>query len=262
MLVDTHCHIHEADFPLDSRAVLAAAHAADVAKIVCVGTSMTSSRDAVEFANAHENVFAALGVHPHETADFSSADLDELEKLARENPEKVVAIGEIGLDYFYEFAPRDKQIAALEKQLDLAQKLNLPISFHVRDGAKNRHSAFADLWAILANFRGNFRAVLHSYTDQNRENLEIALAKNFYFGVNGIATFAKISEQDLWREIPLPRMILETDAPFLAPVPFRGKPNQPSYIPQIAEFLAKLKNENYNEIAKVTTENAEKLFGI
>ena len=266
-LIDTHCHIHESDFPLDRESVLAAGAAAGVAKIICVGTSRQSSREAVAFAKNFSGksgvkIFATVGIHPHETAKLAQKDIDSLEKLVCDNSKTVVGIGEIGLDYFYEFAPRNRQIKALEAQLDLAQKFNLPISFHVRDGAKNGHSAFADLWAILANFDCDFRAVLHSYTEQNRENLKKALERNFYFGVNGIATFAKPTEQNLWRDIPLAKILLETDAPFLAPVPFRGWPNQPSLIPKIAENLAKLKHETYQNIAQTTTENAAKLFKI
>jgi TatD DNase family protein len=313
MLIDTHCHIHESDFPLDRDEVLAAARAADVTKILCVGTSVESSREAVDFAKKYQlrhsgldpesrskkvgkanasstwilnqpriksrakgfsendalQVFAILGVHPHETANFSENDIEILEKLIRENPEIVKGIGEIGLDYFYEFASRDEQIKALERQLELAQKLDLPISFHVRDGAKNGYLAFADFWEIIKNYdetsarnSRKIRGVLHSCTDQNRKNLDIALAKNFYFGVNGIATFAGEREQNLWREIPLNNMLLETDAPFLAPVPFRGQKNQPAFIPKIVEFLADLRGETYDEIVTQTTKNAEALFVI
>jgi TatD DNase family protein len=266
MLIDSHCHIHERDCPLDAREVLAASFAADVKKILVVGTSMQSSREAVEFVKKYsdENVKigAIIGVHPHEIAKFSEKNLDELEKLILENREIIVGIGEIGLDYFYEFAPCDKQISALKMQLTLAKKFNLPISFHVRDAKNNSGEVWNDFWKIIDDFDYNFRAVLHSYTEQNCENLKIALAKNFYFGVNGISTFAKEKEKDLWREIPLAKMVLETDAPFLAPVPFRGKINQPSFIPQITEHLAKLKNETFEKVAKITTENAEKLFKI
>jgi TatD DNase family protein len=264
MLIDTHCHIHEHDFPLDRGEVLAASMAAGVGKIICVGTEMKSSRDVVKFVsetNSDVKIYATLGVHPHEVVDFTMDDLKEMEELAKENQNIVVGIGEIGLDYFYEFAPRDKQTKSLEMQLDLAQKLNLPISFHVRDGAKNGYSAFDDFWAIFDNF-SKLRGVLHSYTDQHRKNLDKALERGLYFGVNGIATFAKESDANLWRDIPLHNMLLETDAPFLAPVPFRGQTNQPSLIPKIVESLAELRGEPYEIIAKTTTENAQKLFSL
>ena len=267
MLIDTHCHIHERDFPLDLDSVLAASSAANVKTIICVGTSMQSSRDAIDFSKKYFDdsikIFAILGVHPHETANFSLKSLEELEKLIPENHKVVKGIGEIGLDYFYEFAPRATQQKACEMQLQLATDFNLPISFHVRDDRENSGAAWRDFWAILNNFsRSKIRGVLHSYTEQNRDNLEKGLAQDFYFGVNGIATFAKPNEQSLWRDIPLTRMVLETDAPFLAPVPFRGRANQPSYIPQIAQFLANLKNETFVNVAKITTASAEKLFQI
>jgi len=203
-------------------------------------------------------VFAILGVHPHDAADFAAENLRELEKLAAENPEIVVGIGEIGLDYFYEFSPRAAQQEILEMQLGLALKLDLPISFHVRDDHANSGAVWRDFWRILDN--NKIRGVLHSYTDQNRDNLKKALEEGLYIGVNGIATFAKENEQDLWRVVPLDRMILETDAPFLAPVPFRGRVNRPSFIPKIVEFLSNLRDESYDEIAQATTENAKKLF--
>ena len=268
MLIDTHCHIHERDFPLNRGEVLTACATADVTRIICVGTSMESSRDAINFAKKLNGklgvkIFAALGVHPHETADFSRKDLDELEKLIRENPKIIKGVGEIGLDYFYEFSPRETQIKVLEMQLQLAIDFNLPVSFHVRDSRDSDQEVWRDFWPVVNNFREKkLRAVLHSYTEQNRENLAESLAHNFYFGVNGISTFAKSDEQNLWRDIPLAKIVLETDAPFLAPVPFRGQPNQPSFIPQIAKNLAKIKSENYDEIAKTTTANAEKLFSL
>jgi len=310
MLIDTHCHIHEADFPLDKAETLAAAQAADVRKLICVGTNMQSSREAVAFAKTYDTchsepveessadhnrsldfprnksgakgfsrddncsyprIFAAVGVHPHDSAGFSEQDLIELKNLIKENrmdsPNKsannnrsIVAIGEIGLDYFYEFSPREKQIGALEMQMQLAIDSNLPISFHVRDDHANSGAVWRDFWPILNNFPG-IKGALHSFTD-TIENLEKGLNRGLFIGVNGIATFAKENELDMWRAIPLDRMLLETDAPFLAPVPFRGQKNQPSFIPKIVEFLSDLRSETFQEIATETTYNAEKIFDI
>jgi TatD DNase family protein len=258
MLVDTHCHIHESDFPLDRGETLAAARAAGVEKLICVGTDLKSSRDAVEFANEHDNVFATLGVHPHEAKTTASSELaKELDAiLARtELIEKVVGIGEIGLDYFYNHSPREMQIEMLNQQIELALKHDLPIAFHVRD-------AFVDFWPIFDNFGDKIRGVVHSFTD-DVANMEKALARGLFVGVNGIATFnKKPSLLTVHRELPLDRMLLETDAPFLAPMPFRGQPNQPAYVPKIVEFLAELRSETYDEIAGATTRNAEILFHV
>jgi len=257
-LIDTHCHIHETDYPLDCGEVLAAAGAAGVEKIICVGTDLQSSRDAVEFAVMHENVFATIGIHPHE-AEKTLAGLGPAKELdailaGAFLAKKIVGVGEIGLDYYYNHSPRETQIKMLNQQIELALKHDLPINFHVRE-------AFDDFWSIFDSFHG-VRGVLHSYTD-NLANMEKALTRGLYIGINGIATFNK--EPNLLavhKELPLDRMLLETDAPWLTPVPFRGHTNQPSYIPKIVEFLAQLRGETYDEIAESTTANAEKLFKI
>jgi TatD DNase family protein len=264
MLIDTHCHIHESDFPLDQQQTLAASAAADVRKIICVGTNMQSSREAVSFARDFSSkevkIFAAIGVHPHDSVGFSEQDLIELKKLIKENIKQIVAVGEIGLDYYYEFTPRAKQIETFEMQLQLAVDHSLPVSFHVRDEKENPGAVWRDFWPILDNFSG-VKGALHSFTDtiQNREK---GLSRGLFIGVNGIATFAKENELNMWRAIPLDKMLLETDAPFLAPVPFRGQTNQPSFVPKIAEFLANLRGKTYDEITVQTTKNAELLFGI
>ncbi|MDR1969742.1 MAG: TatD family hydrolase, partial [Candidatus Nomurabacteria bacterium] len=240
--------------PLDPGEVLEAAKVAGVNKIICVGTDMQSSRDAVKFVTTHDNVFATLGVHPHE-AKHGINGLKEL--LARPGlaKGKIVGIGEIGLDYYYNHSPKKIQIEILNQQIELAIKHNLPISFHVRE-------AFDDFWPIFDNFGGKLRGVLHSFTD-NASNMKKGLARGLFIGINGIATFNKDSAlMEVHQTLPLDRMLLETDAPFLAPPPFRSKVNQPSYIPKIVDFLVKLRGETYEQIAAQTTANAEKLFHI
>lgn len=247
-LVDTHCHIQEADYPLDREQTLQAAIEAGVTKVLVVGTDMKSSVDAVKFARERENVWAIVGVHPHETKH----GIDGLAELATEP--KVVGIGEIGLDYYYNHSPREMQIEILNQQLEIALKRNLPISFHVRE-------AFDDFWPIFDNFHG-IRGVLHSFTD-SISNMGKGLERGLLIGVNGIATFNKDLEQaKMYKSIPLERMILETDAPFLAPKPYRGKTNQPAFVRNIAEFLASDRGDDLNEIAISTTKNAETTFQI
>lgn len=266
-LIDTHCHIHESDFPLDQRETLLASAAANVQTIFCVGTNMQSSRETIDFAKNFDDkfgvkIFSIIGVHPHESKDFSEDNLKEMQKMIQENREQIKGIGEIGLDYFYEFSSREKQKNALKMQIQLACENNLPISFHVRDDRKNSGEVWRDFWKILDDFNDNFRGVLHSYTEQNHDNLRKAISRGFYFGVNGISTFAKENEKNLWRKIPLNKILLETDAPFLAPIPFRGKTNQPSFVPKIVESLADLRNEKYEEIAKNANKNSAELFKI
>ncbi len=249
MLIDTHCHIHEDDYPLDRETVLGAARASDVNKILVVGTDMKSSFAAVEFAGKHDNVWSIVGVHPHE----AKYGIDGLANLLAEPG--AVGVGEIGLDYFYNHSPRETQIEMLNQQIELALKHDLPISFHVRE-------AFDDFWPIIDNFAGRARGVIHSFTD-NIKNLEQALNRDFLIGVNGIATFNKDPDQHrMYQAIPLDRTVLETDAPFLAPSPYRGQPNQPAFVREVANFLARIHTVEFDEVATKTTGAAEKLFGI
>lgn len=247
-LVDTHCHIHDANYPLDIGDTISRAHAAGVGQMICVGTSVQSSKDALEFANQHESIYASIGVHPHDTKD----GLEGLSELA--SRPHLVAVGEIGLDYFYTHSPREVQIKALEGQINLALQHNLPIIFHVRD-------AFDDFWPIFDNFQG-LRGVLHSFTDSHK-NMEEGLKRGLFIGVNGISTFTKSQpQQQMFASIPLEKMLLETDAPFLTPVPLRGKVNEPAFVRKVAEFHATARNISLEEIAIKTTANARALFAL
>lgn len=244
--VDTHCHIHESTYPLNQSETLDKARADGVMQMICVGTSQQSSKEAVEFAAGRNGVYSSIGVHPHETSEGWEA----IKPLV--GAPKLVAVGEIGLDYFYTHSPRDVQILALEAQIDMAIKANLPIIFHVRE-------AFDDFWPIFDNFHG-IRGELHSFTD-SAKNLEAGLARGLFVGVNGISTFTKDDAQRaMFAAIPLDRMLLETDAPFLTPAPLRGKVNEPAYVRRIAEFHAGIRNLPVEEIAAITTANATTLF--
>ena len=249
MLVDTHCHIHESSYPLDSIEVLKRAREAGVEKLICVGTNEQSSREAVLFASHHEGVYAAIGVHPHDTSEGWSAIGD----IAK-SQSKLVAIGEIGLDYFYTHSPRAVQIEALQAQIELALKLDLPVIFHVRE-------AFDDFWSVFDNFTG-VRGELHSFTD-NQKNLEAGLARGLYVGVNGISTFTKDEAQrSLFNTIPLARLLLETDAPFLTPAPLRGRVNEPAFVKNVAEYHARVRGLSLEEVAAATSANANALFAL
>lgn len=247
-LVDTHCHIHESNYPIDKEDVLTRARNVGVSRLICVGTSEQSSKEAVEFASRHDDVFASIGVHPHDTKD----GWQKIAELV--GADKAVAVGEIGLDYFYTHSPRETQIMALEAQIDLAMKANLPIIFHVRD-------AFADFWPVFDNFTG-IRGELHSFTD-TKVNMEQALNRGLYIGVNGISTFTKDQMQkEMFASIPLESLLLETDAPFLTPTPFRGKVNEPAFVEKVAEHHALIRGVSVADVAKVTTANAHALFAL
>ena len=249
MLVDTHCHIHDANYPLDIGDVLKRAHRAGVNQMVCVGTSEQSSQRALDFAKNHEHLYAAIGVHPHDTKEGYAA-IGQLLAAA----EKPVAIGEIGLDYFYTHSPRELQIKALETQLDLARQYDLPVIFHVRE-------AFDDFWPIFDNFPG-LRGVLHSFTD-TQLNVNQAFARNLLIGVNGISTFTKDEAQRaMFADLPLDRVLLETDAPFLTPAPYRGTVNEPAFVRNVAEFHAHIRNVDLDTVAAATSANARALFAL
>jgi TatD DNase family protein len=251
-LTDTHCHIHESTYPLSVDDTLERAHNAGVEKLICVGTSEQSSKEAVEFAARHENVFASVGVHPHDSKD-GWGRIAQLVNAAPENP-KLVAVGEIGLDYFYTHSPRELQIQALNEQIEWALNYNLPIIFHVRE-------AFDDFWPIFDNFQG-IRGELHSFTD-TQKNLEEGLKRGLYIGVNGISTFTKDENQKaMFAAVPIEKMLLETDAPFLTPVPFRGKVNEPAFVRKIAEYHMRIRGISLEQIATATTANADALFAL
>jgi TatD DNase family protein len=257
MLIDTHCHIHEADYPLDIDETFK--HAADngVGQLICVGTSIDSSARAIAFAKKYPQSRASIGVHPHETKD----GYEGLATIIKNsNP---VAIGEIGLDYFYNHSPREVQLKALEWQIDLALQNDLPIIFHVREAssAEQSMSAFHDFWSVFDNFKG-IRGVLHSFTD-TQVNLQEGLRRGLYIGVNGISTFTKDDSQiATFKSIPISRLLLETDAPYLTPIPFRGKTNEPAYIKNIADYHAYLRDISFDEVAQLTSANARALFNL
>lgn len=252
MLIDTHCHIHDEEYPLDRREVIEDAIKNNVQKMICIGTSDKDSKMALELAAKYPGiVYAAVGVHPHDGKDGCS----DLEKIISEadSDAKPIAIGEIGLDYHYDYSPKEDQIRILNAQIEFAIKHDLPVIFHVRD-------AFDDFWPIFDNF-SSIRGVIHSFTD-NPKNLKAALDRGLYIGVNGYSTFCKDDQRAMFDDIPLDRMLLETDAPYLTPVPFRGKINKPAYIAVIAGYHANMRGLSVDEIANSTTKNARDLFAI
>lgn len=272
-LFDTHCHTHEMvrritpvydKWHSDGTArtpesVIEAAHEAGVNRMLCIGTSLADSELAVEFVQGRENMWASIGVHPHEAALHQSPEVKTRFAALLEAghaADKIVAVGECGLDYFYDHSPRDAQVELLKFQIELALEHDLPLSFHVRE-------AFDDFWPIFDSYRGaNLRGVLHSYTD-NMANLEQAVKRGLCFGVNGIATFVRDEEKSvIYRTIPQQLLLLETDAPFLTPIPFRGKVCESKHVRVTAEYLASLRGENLQDLATTTTANARALFRV
>lgn len=268
-LFDSHCHIQEiaaansegthterlwakAGWTLDE--VLARGREAGVADYMLVGCALADSKLAVKLAPELQGAHVSIGIHPHEAAATLERPglMDEFAALATDP--SVVAIGECGLDYFYEHSPKDAQVEILKFQLELARKYQKPLIFHVRE-------AFDDFWPIYEAF-GRPSGVLHSFTD-TAANLARGLENGLYIGINGIATFAKDpAQQAVYASVPLERMLLETDAPYLTPVPHRGKVNELQHVRDVAEFVARTRNVEIGQVASQTTTNARALFNL
>lgn len=240
-LIDSHCHLHDREFftAEEAEGCLERAHMRGVEKVICIGTDPEDSIAAREFAEKYDGVYWTYGVHPSEIAKNCN-------KFKKDD--RLVAIGEVGLDYHYEGYDREGQIRLFEEMLQLAVDNDLPVSFHVRE-------AFADFFPVVENFSG-IRGVVHSFTDSKKVLKRILNETEFYIGVNGLATYSTLPMP------PLSRILLETDAPFLAPVPHRGEKSEPAYVADVAKWLAKQLEMPVKQVAEVTTKNADKLFKI
>ncbi len=260
MLIDTHAHLHFADsYGDDLLRVLDNSRANGVTKVITVGTDAETSQAALELAanpayaaaKIGVQIFATVGLHPHHASPEPAKKIIE---LARQNSDKIVAIGECGLDYYRDNSPREAQIEALEAQIGLAEELDLPLIFHVRD-------AWDDFFEVLSG-HANIRGVVHSFTG-GPEQVEKINALGLHFGLNGIITFTRDQAQlEAAKMIPVDKLLLETDCPYLAPTPLRGKRNEPANIALIAKFLAELRGEKLADLAEQTSANAEQLFSI
>lgn len=300
-LIDTHCHLHDPEFytPEQAEDCLKEAHQNGVEQIIVIGTSHADSLKAQSFAAAHDNVFWTYGIHPEEASNYQTdearADFINCDNAAqnehvaffelalsssRESPTTTgvgrseqtacddrpvrtcfekndkanlqkqnmpCAIGEVGLDYHYNGYDRTAQIRLFEQMLQLARDLDLPVSLHIRE-------AFADVWPIIDNFPGT-RGVVHSFTGNKRE-LGAALDRNFYIGINGLATYSTLPLP------PIEKIVLETDAPFLTPIPFRGTMNKPGYVRFVADFLSEKMGVAKSDLVEQTTQNARQLFNL
>lgn len=270
MLIDSHAHLDSSQFDADREHVVRRALEAEV-DVISIATDLRSSQKSLEITRKYE-LHCTAGLHPHEAAQFDAETLNRLREFFVE-PE-VVAVGEIGLDYFKEYAPREIQQKALKAQLALALELNKPVVIHLRDAAD-------DLLAILRTYnphpqslslegRGkpegqgegrHLRGVIHSFTGDWTLAEEL-LALEFSLSVNGIVTFERSGAlRATVGKIPLDRLLIETDSPYLAPVPMRGRRNEPSLVRYVAQTVAQVKRLAFEEVARVTTRNARELFG-
>ena len=250
MLVDSHCHLDFADFAPERDAVIARAFAAGVGTIVTICTRLDQFAGVAAIADGDPRIWCSVGAHPHEAADHAGLLVDELIELAA-HP-RVVGIGETGLDFHYELSSRDVQEAVFRTHIAASCATGLPLVVHARE-------ADAEIAHILTEQRPP-PGVLHCFT-ASRALAEAALALGFYISISGIVTFRNAEDlRAIVRDLPLDRLLVETDAPYLAPVPLRGKPNEPAYIVHTAAFVAGLKGVSPDELARRTTENFFRLF--
>ncbi|WP_298352173.1 TatD family hydrolase [Rhodoblastus sp.] len=253
MLIDTHCHLDFPELAKDRAGVLARAKSAGVGRMITICTEIEKFAAIREIAESDENIFCSVGAHPNHALDEREFSAAEIAALAAH--EKCVAIGETGLDYHYDRAPRDFAQRVFRAHVAAARETGLPLVIHTRD-------ADADMAAILAEemAKGEFKALLHCFSS-SRALAEKGVELGLYVSFSGIVTFKNSHElRDIAKDLPLDRLLVETDAPFLAPTPYRGKTNEPAYVAQTAKVLAEVKGVTVEELARITTENAMTLF--
>jgi len=247
-MIDTHCHLYDKKLCDDLDNILKNAHNANVKKMICIGDRVKTSKESIEIAEKYQNVFASVGVHPHEAKDVSINYLKILEKFALHK--KVVAIGEIGLDYYYNISDSKIQKLIFLEQLKLAKKLKLPTVVHCRN-------ADEDLYSTILKSKSNC-GVIHCFAS----NLNFAkkiINLGYFISFTGMITFVKDLEEVI-KNIDLKHILIETDSPYLAPIPYRGKINQPAYVAEVAKKIAAIKQVDLEEVINITTKNAYSLF--
>lgn len=250
MYFDTHAHFDDEKFDENRDTLIEEMHSNGVDYIINVGADIKSSQKSMELAEKYDFIYAAVGVHPHEVENMTDEDIDKLRKFAEY--EKVVAIGEIGLDYYYDFSSRGKQRYWFERQLKLAYELNLPVSIHSREAAK-------ETFDIIKN--SNVRkGVIHAYSG-SAEMAKDYIDMGFYIGVGGVVTFKNSKKLiDVVSFAPIERILLETDSPYLSPVPVRGTVNNSQNLKYVAEKIGKIKQIEPEKVCEITAQNAKGIF--
>lgn len=260
MLFDTHAHLNDEKFSGEAEEIIKRSFENRVSKILIAGADEESSKSALAMSLNHDGLYCSLGIHPHDAKSFNDNVLSDFKSLIIKHPQKVVAIGEIGLDYYYDFSPREIQKTAFRRQIEFAIEINLPIIVHDRD-------AHGDCLDIIGEFTngGYFSktpGVFHCFSG-SYEMAEILLNKGFYLSFAGPVTFKNAKKTlEFLPKIPLDRILIETDCPYLAPEPNRGKRNEPSYVKFVAIKLAEIFNKSVEEIESITFKNACDVFRI
>ncbi len=254
MLIDSHCHLNYKGLVEDQEAVLARARTAGVGLMLNISTREREWGDIIATAERNADVWATVGIHPHEADDHEGVDCAKL--VAAAAHPKVVGIGETGLDYYYDHSDRDRQKASFREHIRAARETGLPLIVHTRD-------AEADTYEIMADEmgKGAYSGIIHCFT-ASRDFAEKALGLGFHISLSGIVTFKNAADlQETAKMVPADRLLVETDAPFLAPVPHRGKPCEPGFVADTARFVANLRGVDFEEISETTYDNFMKLFG-
>lgn len=254
MLIDSHVHLDDIKFDGDRHILIENFKNNNIELVINIGADLKSSVASVDLANKYPNIYAAIGIHPHSAKEVNTMVMEQLKELALN--EKVIAIGEIGLDYYYDNSPRDIQRKWFVEQLKLAKELDLPVIIHTRD-------AMGETFDILKNNQnGNVRGVLHCYSGSTEMALEY-IKMGFYISLGGPVTFKNARVvREVAEVVPLDKLLIETDCPYLTPEPYRGKRNEPVYVKYVAEKIAEVKKISYDELVKATNANAKRLFGI
>ncbi|MBI1824618.1 MAG: TatD family hydrolase [Nitrospirae bacterium] len=252
---DTHCHLEMLGNEGEIKGKIARAREAGLGLMVSIGTDLASSQEAGEFARAYPEVYATIGVHPHEAKLATDDTLEQFMEMIRNNT-KIRGIGETGLDFYYDHSPRDIQTASFIGHIELAKKTGLPLVVHSRNAPKET------IEVLKEHDAGKTGGIIHCFS----ENLEMArgaIELGFLISFSGIITFKTAGElQKVILDVPLDRILIETDSPFLSPVPYRGKKNEPAYVIKVAEKIAEIKSISLEEVASATTQNAKKIYGL
>jgi len=251
-MIDSHVHLNHRDYRKDFDAVLRRALDAGVTGMVNIGFDLESSRETAAYVDAYPFMYGAVGVHPHDAATYDDEVEAELAKLL-EKP-GIIAVGEIGLDYYRDLSPRDTQRAVFKRQLALARKAGKPVIIHCRD-------AFDDVLATLAGEGGRHRGIFHAFSGDTAMARDV-MSLGFHIGVGGVVTFKNAKLPGVVASIPITSIVLETDCPYLTPVPFRGKRNEPAYLVHIAEVVAAATRTTRDNIVEVTTRNFKQSMGL
>lgn len=252
-IVDSHSHIDDEKFDIDREEVISLFDENKIDFIVDPASDVKSSEKIVEIVKKFSRVYGAVGIHPHEVEDITDDDLKKIYNLSFSN--KIVAIGEIGLDYYYDNSPREKQKEIFRKQLEIAKKRNLPVIIHTRE-------AMQDTFDILSEFKGDITGVMHCYTG-SFEMAEKFINLGFYISISGVVTFKNATNvREMAKKIPLDNLLIETDSPYLTPEPNRGKRNESKFVWLVAQKLSELKNIEINNLIYNTNSNARNLFKI